>query len=133
MSKRVEPVLVTKQETIVLPRTEPIVAKHVHVATRVRYNEPKLNQHNGSIVREVPRDWSKGIHNVNKVPKPNYPRCTYCHHIEHQINECSFIEDNVTQRFVEHFQNLNSKTCKSRESWTCWIKGFVPWQSQNSR
>jgi hypothetical protein len=31
----------------------------------------------------------------------------YCHQIGHQINECPFIEDNVKQGFVEHFQNLN--------------------------
>jgi hypothetical protein len=24
----------------------------------VKYNEPKLNRHNGSIVRGVPMDWS---------------------------------------------------------------------------
>jgi hypothetical protein len=72
------------------------------VAIRVRYNEPEFNQHNGSIVREVPRDWSRRIHNVNKVLKPNYPCCTYCHQIGHQINECPFIEDNVRQGFVEH-------------------------------
>jgi hypothetical protein len=44
---------------------------------------------------------------VNIVPRPNPPRYTYCHQIGHHINECSFIEDNVKQRFVEHFQNLN--------------------------
>jgi len=44
---------------------------------------------------------------VNKVPRPNSPRCTYYHQIGHQINECPFIEDNVKQGFVEHFQNLN--------------------------
>jgi hypothetical protein len=44
---------------------------------------------------------------VNKVPRPNPPHCTYCHQIGHQINECPFIEDNVRQRFVEHFQILN--------------------------
>ncbi len=72
------------------------------MAIRVRYNEPIFNQHNGSIVREVPRDWSRRIHNVNKVLKPNYPCCTYYHQIRHQINECPFIEDNVRQGFVEH-------------------------------
>jgi hypothetical protein len=44
---------------------------------------------------------------MNKVPRPNSPRCTYYHHIRHQINECPFIEDNVKQGLVEHFQNLN--------------------------
>jgi len=46
---------------------------------RVRYNEPKLNQQNGNIVKGVPRDWNKRIHSVNKVPKPNPPCCTHCH------------------------------------------------------
>ncbi len=39
------------------------------MAVRVRYNEHKFNQHNGSIVRKVPRDWNKGIHSVNRVPR----------------------------------------------------------------
>jgi hypothetical protein len=49
---------------------------------------------------------------VNKVPRLNSPRCTYCHHIRHQINEYPFIEDNVRQRFVKHFQNLNPKLAR---------------------
>ncbi len=44
---------------------------------------------------------------MNRVPRPNSPHCTYYHQIGHQINECPFIEDNVKQGFVEHFQNLN--------------------------
>jgi hypothetical protein len=51
---------------------------------------------------------------VNKVSKPNFPRCTYCHQIRHQINECPFIENNVRQRFVEHFLNLNLEPIKTR-------------------
>jgi hypothetical protein len=47
------------------------------MAIRMRYNEPIVNQQNGSIISGVPRDWNKGIHNVNRVPKPNYPHCTY--------------------------------------------------------
>ncbi len=43
----------------------------------------------------------RGIDNANKVP--NSLHCTYNHQIGHQINECLFIEDNVTQGFVEHF------------------------------
>jgi hypothetical protein len=70
---------------------------------KVRYSEPRFNSQNASIVRGVPRDWSKGIHNVNIVPKPNFPRCTYCHQIRHQINECPFIENNMGQGFVVHF------------------------------
>jgi len=44
---------------------------------------------------------------VNKIMGPNFPHCTYCHEIGHQINECPFVEDNVKKGFVEHFQNLN--------------------------
>jgi hypothetical protein len=61
MSKGVESILVTRQETVVLQGAEPIVAKHVHVAIRMEYNEPKFNQQNGSIIRGVPRDWSRRI------------------------------------------------------------------------
>jgi hypothetical protein len=43
MSKKVELVHVTRQEIVVLPKTKPIVAKHVPVAVKVRYNEPKFN------------------------------------------------------------------------------------------
>jgi hypothetical protein len=82
------------------------------VVIRVKYNEPRFNQHNGNIVRRVPRDWSKGIHSVNRVPRPNFPCCTYYHQIGHQINECPFIEDNVKQGLVEHFQNLNLKPAR---------------------
>jgi hypothetical protein len=107
MPKGIELVLITRQETIILPRAKPIVVEGLFVVVKARYNEPKFNQQNGSIVRGVPRDWSKGIHSVNKVPKPNSPRCTYCHKIGHQINECPFIENNVRRGFVEHLQNLN--------------------------
>jgi hypothetical protein len=43
MFRGVELVLVTKQKIVTLPRTEPIVAKGVLVAVKIRYNEPKLN------------------------------------------------------------------------------------------
>jgi sulfatase maturation enzyme AslB (radical SAM superfamily) len=112
MSKVVESIVVTRQETVVLQGAEPIVAEHVHVAIRMKYNEPKFNQQNRSIVNGVPKDWSKRIHNVNKVPRPNSPRCTYCHQIRHQIIECPFIENNVRQGFVKHFQNLNLKLAR---------------------
>jgi hypothetical protein len=85
ISRGIELVLVTIQETIVLPKAKLIVVEHVHVVIKVRYNEPRFNQHNGSIVRGVPREWNRGIHRVDKVPRPNFPRCTYCHQIGHQI------------------------------------------------
>jgi hypothetical protein len=67
----------------------------VPMVVRVRYNEPKFNYHDKNIVIRVPRDWNRGIHSVNKVPRPNFPCCTHCHKIRHQINECPFIENNV--------------------------------------
>jgi len=74
------------------------------VVVKMRYSELRFNQQNKSIVKGVPRDiWSRGIHSVNRIPRPNSLRCTYCHQIGHQINECPFIEDNVRQGFVEHF------------------------------
>jgi hypothetical protein len=65
------------------------------MAIKVKYSAPRLNQQNGSIVRGIPRDWSRGIHSVKKVPRLNYPRYTYYHQIGHHINECIFIEYNV--------------------------------------
>jgi hypothetical protein len=46
------------------------------MAVRLRYSEPKFNQQNGSIIRGVSKDWSEGIHNVNRIPRPNSPRWT---------------------------------------------------------
>jgi hypothetical protein len=83
MSRGVESIIITRQETIFLPNAEPIVAESALAVVKVRYNEPKLNQHNGSMVRRIPRDWSRKIHNVNIVPRPNPPQCTYCHQIGH--------------------------------------------------
>ncbi len=53
------------------------------MVVKVRYNEPKLNKHNGNIDKGVPRDWNRGIHSVNKIPIPSSPHCTYCHQIGH--------------------------------------------------
>ncbi len=80
------------------------------MAIKVRYSEPKHNQHNENIIIGVSRDWNRGIHSVNKVPKPNSPRCTYCR----QIKACPFIEDNVRQGFVEHFYNLNLEPTRAK-------------------
>jgi len=63
----------------------------------------------GSNISGVPRDWSRGIHSVNTITRPNSPPCTYYHKIGHKINECPFVEKNLRQRFAEHFQNLNSE------------------------
>jgi hypothetical protein len=43
MSRRVEPILISRQKTVVLPKVEPIVAEGVHVAVKVRYSEPRLH------------------------------------------------------------------------------------------
>jgi len=55
------------------------------MVVKVRYNKPKINLHilNGNIISGVPRDYSRGIHSVNKVPRPNFPLCPYCHQIGH--------------------------------------------------
>jgi len=81
MSKRVELVLVIEQETIFLLRAKPIVIEGVLVVVKVKYNEPRLHQQSESIVKRVPRDWSRRIHSVNKVPRPNLPRNIYYHQI----------------------------------------------------
>jgi hypothetical protein len=44
MSKGVESILLTREETIVLPRVEPTITKGVHVVVKIKYNVPKLNQ-----------------------------------------------------------------------------------------
>ncbi len=82
------------------------------MAIRMKYSEPIVNQQNGSINSGVPRDQSRRIHNVNKVPRPNSPRYTYYHQIGHQINECPFIENNVRQGFAKHFHNLNQELAR---------------------
>jgi hypothetical protein len=79
MSRRVELILVIRQKNIILPQVESTMVKCIHVAIRVRYSELICNQQNGSIVKGVPRDWSRRIHSVNKVPRLNFPCCTYCH------------------------------------------------------
>ncbi len=44
ISKGVKPILITKQENVILPRIEPTIAKGVPMAIKVRYNEPRVNQ-----------------------------------------------------------------------------------------
>jgi hypothetical protein len=79
MSKGVESIFVTRQKIVVLPKAESIVAKCVCVDVGVKYSEPKFNQLNGRIIKRVPRGWSRGIHSVNRVPRPNSPHSTYSH------------------------------------------------------
>jgi hypothetical protein len=44
MSRRVEPILVIKQETIVLPKAKPIVVEGVPVVVKMKYSEHRFNQ-----------------------------------------------------------------------------------------
>ncbi len=82
ISKGVELVLVTGQEIVVLLEAKPIITS-VLMAVKVKYSELKVNMQNGNIISGVPRDWSRGIHSVNKVPRPNSPCCTYYCQIGH--------------------------------------------------
>jgi hypothetical protein len=43
MSRRIERVLVTRQEIVVLPKVEVTIAQGVPVAIIVRYSEPRFN------------------------------------------------------------------------------------------
>jgi hypothetical protein len=54
MSKGVEPILVVRQEIIVLPRIKPIVVEGVHVVVKVRYNEPRLINKMEALLEESP-------------------------------------------------------------------------------
>ncbi len=54
ISRRVEPILITKQENVILLKAKPTMAKGVLMAVRVRYNEPRVHQ-DGNIVNGVPR------------------------------------------------------------------------------
>ncbi len=69
ISKKIKLVLVTRQEIVILPKEEVTVVEGVHVVVKVRYNEPRLNQQNVNIVKGVLRDWSRGIHSANRIPK----------------------------------------------------------------
>ncbi len=43
MFQGVEPVLLTRQEIVIIPKAKPIVAEGILVVIRVRYNEPRFN------------------------------------------------------------------------------------------
>jgi hypothetical protein len=38
-----ELVLITRQEIVILPKVEPIIAKGVPMVIKIKYSEPKLN------------------------------------------------------------------------------------------
>jgi hypothetical protein len=44
MSKGIEPVLVSRQEIIFLPKAKLTITKGVLMVVKVKYNEPRLNQ-----------------------------------------------------------------------------------------
>jgi predicted amino acid racemase len=56
MSKGIESILITKQEIVVVPIAEPTIAQGVSMVVKVRYNEPKLNQQSGNIIKGISRD-----------------------------------------------------------------------------
>ncbi len=43
MFKGIELILITEQETMILPKVEPIVVGGLVVVVIIRYNEPKFN------------------------------------------------------------------------------------------
>jgi hypothetical protein len=43
VSKGVEPIPVTRQEIVVLPKAKPIVGEGVPMAVKVKYSEPKFD------------------------------------------------------------------------------------------
>jgi hypothetical protein len=55
ISRRVEPILITRQENVILLKAKPTMAKGVLMAVRVRYNEPRVNHQDENIVNGVPR------------------------------------------------------------------------------
>jgi hypothetical protein len=44
MFKGVEPIFVIKQKIVILLKIAPTITQGVHVAIKVRYSEPQLNQ-----------------------------------------------------------------------------------------
>jgi hypothetical protein len=78
MFRGVEPVLITKQKIVMLSRAKPTVIEGVHVAIRVGYN-PYLISRVEALLEESQGIKSRGIHSVNKVPRPNPPHYTYFH------------------------------------------------------
>jgi hypothetical protein len=73
LSKQVELVLVIRKIYIILPRVKPTIGEGIIAVIKIRYNEPRFNQQSVRIVRRVLRDWSRRIHSVNIIPRPNPP------------------------------------------------------------
>lgn len=59
-----------------LPRVKPTITKVVIVAFRMRCNEPKLIRFIQGAVGKGEKVWTKGVHMVKKIPKPNLVWCT---------------------------------------------------------
>ncbi len=43
ISREVELLLITRQETVILPKVEPTIAKGVPMVIKIKYSEPKFN------------------------------------------------------------------------------------------
>jgi hypothetical protein len=78
MLRKVEPILVIRQEFVILLRKK-LTIVGVLAFVRVKYDKPRFSQQNGSIVRGVLKDWNKEIHSMNRVPRLISPCCTYYH------------------------------------------------------
>ncbi len=82
MSKGIESVLVTKQETIVLLRAKPTIVKGVLVAIKVRHREPNLISRVETLLKE-----SQGVGVEEFIVWIEFQDLTfydaYCHHIGH--------------------------------------------------
>ncbi len=59
-----------------LPRIKPTITKIALVAFRMRCNEPKLIRFIQGAVGKGEKVWTKGVHMVKKIPKPNLVWCT---------------------------------------------------------
>ncbi len=59
-----------------LPIVKPTITKVALVAFRMRYNERKLIRFIKGVVGKGEKVWTKGIHKVKKIPRPNLVWCT---------------------------------------------------------
>lgn len=59
-----------------LPIVKPTITKVALVAFRMKYNECKLIRFIKGDVGKGEKVWTKGIHRVKKIPRPNLVWCT---------------------------------------------------------
>jgi hypothetical protein len=74
--QRVESIHIYVPKIMLLPRVKPTITKVVLVAFRMRCNEPKLIRFIQGAVGKGEKVWTKGVHMVKKIPKPNLVWCT---------------------------------------------------------